>query len=612
MKAIVASIAAAIAFIPASLAVAVNPLPAPRSITWGHSGPIEIDRHLEFVAPANSILTNAIKRTNSMIWKEQWVPQAVEKPPVKYPAFPSTSASKRSEKATLKKIKVEVSDLHADLQAGVDESYTLEIGTGSTGTIKAKTVWGALHALTTLEQIVISDGHKGLLIEEPVNISDEPLYPHRGVMLDSGRNFLSIKAILRQIDALAWSKLNVFHWHIEDAQSWPLQMKSEPKMTKDAYSSKETYSHSDVKKVIQYAKARGVRVIPEIDMPGHSSSGWRQIDPKIVACGTSWWSNDVWADHTAVEPNPGQLDLIYPKTYDAIKTVYDEVASIFEDNYFHVGFDELQNGCYNMSSYVTDWFKADPSRTYTDLAQHYVDNALPIFQDKKERKLIMWEDAIMNAAFSAKSVPKSVIMQTWNNGPNNTKALTSMGYDVIVSSSDFFYLDCGFGGWVGNDPRYNVNYLPTEDASLVDAFTADPTTPYTAVTFNYGGNGGSWCAPYKTWQRIYDYDITIGLTKEKRYIGGEAPLWAEQNDDTTIDSKVWPRAAALAELLWSGNRDSKGLKRTTLMTARILNYRERLVGRGVGASPLMPRYCLNNPHACDLYLDQTAVTGPAL
>ncbi|KAG2186401.1 hypothetical protein INT43_002839 [Umbelopsis isabellina] len=611
MKAIVASIAAAIAFIPASLAVAVNPLPAPREISWGHSGSVKIDRDLEFIAPANTILTNAIKRTNKMIWKEQWVPQAVEKKPVDYPPFPDV---KRSESITLKKIKFSVSDLHADLQAGVDESYTLEIGTGSTGTIKSKTVWGALHALATLEQIVISDGHKGLIIEEPVTIKDEPLYPHRGVMLDTGRNFLSLKSIYRQIDALAWSKLNVLHWHIDDAQSWPLEIKAHPKMTKDAYSSKEIYTHTDVKNVIAYAKARGVRVIPEIDMPGHSASGWRQIDPKIVACGNSWWSNDNWPAHTAVEPNPGQLDIIYPKTYDAIKSVYDEASSIFADNYFHVGFDELQVGCYNDSSYIQDWFKADPSRTYQDLAQYYIDKAVPIFQNKKDRRLIMWEDVVTSADIPAKNVPKNIIMQTWNNGPNNTKVLTAKGYDVIVSSSDFFYLDCGFGGWVGNDPRYNVDYSPPLDASISDAFAADPTTAYSAVSFNYGGNGGSWCAPYKTWQRIYDYDITIGLTKAeaKHVLGGEAPLWAEQSDDTTVDSKVWPRAAALAELLWSGNRDSKGLKRTTQMTSRILNYRERLVGRGVGASPLMPRYCLNNPHACDLYLDQTAVTGPAL
>jgi hexosaminidase len=442
MKAFVASIVAAIALVPASLAVAVNPLPVPRSIEWGHSGPIEIDHSLSFHAPKNTILNDAIKRTTKMIWKEKWVPQAVEKAPVTYPAFPTNS--KRAAKQTLKKIDVVVSDLKADLQAGVDESYTLDIPSGSsTGVINAKTVWGALHALSTLEQIVISDGHSGLLIEEPVSIKDSPKFGLRGVMLDSGRNFLKVETILRQIDALAWSKLNVLHWHIDDAQSWPIHINAHPEMTKDAYSAKEIYSHSDVKKIINYAKARGVRVIPEIDMPGHSVSGWQQIDPKIVACANSWWSNDNWPAHTAVEPNPGQLDIIYPGTYTAIKSVYKELTGLFEDNYFHVGFDELQTGCYNFSTPTQEWFKADPSRTYSDLAQHYIDNAIPIFQDKKERRLVMWEDVVLSADIPAKNVPKNVIMQTWNNGPNNTKILTSKGYDVIVSSADFFYLDCG-------------------------------------------------------------------------------------------------------------------------------------------------------------------------
>jgi hexosaminidase len=429
--------------VPASLAVAVNPLPVPRSIEWGHSGPIEIDHSLSFHAPKNTILNDAIKRTTKMIWKEKWVPQAVEKAPVTYPAFPTNS--KRAAKQTLKKIDVVVSDLKADLQAGVDESYTLDIPSGSsTGVINAKTVWGALHALSTLEQIVISDGHSGLLIEEPVSIKDSPKFGLRGVMLDSGRNFLKVETILRQIDALAWSKLNVLHWHIDDAQSWPIHINAHPEMTKDAYSAKEIYSHSDVKKIINYAKARGVRVIPEIDMPGHSASGWQQIDPKIVACGNSWWSNDAWAYHTAVEPNPGQLDILYPGTYKAIKSVYNELAGIFSDDYFHVGFDEVHMGCYNFSTIISDWFKADPSRDYTDLGQYFIDKAMPIFQDKKNRRVVMWEDVIMNTAgVTAKSVPKNVIMQTWNNGPNNTKALTAQGYDVIVSSSDFFYLDCG-------------------------------------------------------------------------------------------------------------------------------------------------------------------------
>ena len=577
-------------------AVAVNPLPAPVSMTWGTSGPKSVAGYLVLNGAPNQLVRDAWNRASSAITSLKWVPQATEAPIATYAVFPTTPAkARRNYNNQLTAINLKIADSNAPLQHGVDESYTLDVTASSqTISITAKTVWGALHAFTTLQQLIISDGRGGLQIEQPVSITDAPIYPYRGIMIDSGRNFISLPKIYEQIDGMALSKLNVLHWHLDDAQSWPVQMHSYPVMTKDAYSAREQYSQSDIKNVIAYAQARAVRVIPEVDMPGHSSSGWKQIDPSIVACANSWWSNDNWPLHTAVEPNPGQLEILNPKTYEVVTNVYNELSGLFTDNFFHVGADELQTGCYNESSLTTAWFAANESRTYDDLVQYWVDHAVPIFQKPKNRRLIMWED-ITTATPHANSVPKDIIMQAWNNGLGNIQILTSSGYDVIVSSSDFFYLDCGFGGWVSNDPRYDVMY----NADAVDGL----------ANFNYGGNGGSWCAPYKTWQRIYDYDFTTNLTaaEAKHVIGVTAPLWSEQVDDTVISGKMWPRAAALAELSWSGNKGPDGKKRTTDMTQRIFNFREYLVALGVGATPLVPKYCLQHPHACDLYYDQTAV-----
>lgn len=266
------------------------------------------------------------------------------------------------------------------------------------------------------------------------------------------------------------------------------------------------------------------------------------------------------------------------------------MADLFPDTAYHAGFDELQKYCYNYSSHVNNWFKANPTLGYTDLAQYYLDKALPIFQSKKKH-VIMWEDIVKtDTGFNANNVDKSVILQSWNYGTANIKLMTSLGHQVIVSSSDWFYLDCGFGGFVSNDKRYDVDANP------------DPNNP----SFNFGLGGGSWCAPYKTWQRIYDYDFTFNLTvpEAKLVIGAEVAMWSEQSDATVVDSKVWPRAAALAESLWSGNRNATGFKRYNEFTQRINDFRERLVARGVGASPLMPRYCLQHPHTCDLFLQQ--------
>ncbi|KAJ5664637.1 hypothetical protein N7462_011450 [Penicillium macrosclerotiorum] len=587
-------------------AVKVNPLPAPRNITWGSSGPIRVRqvalRTTDSHGHTHAVVNEAWERAWATITNLQWVPAAVEAPISSFEPFPTAapepSASAKAKRASTAKaiqsVQLSVIDGDADLQHGVDESYTLEV-TATAGSVKitAQTVWGALHAFTTLQQLIISDGRGGLIIEQPVKIQDAPLYPYRGIMMDTGRNFISLQKILEQIDGMALSKLNVLHWHLDDAQSWPMEMRSYPQMTKDAYSAREVYTAADIRRVISYARSRGVRVIPEVDMPGHSSSGWRQIDPKIVACENSWWSNDVWEYHTAVEPNPGQLDIIYPKTYDAVRNVYTELSGIFTDNWFHVGADELQPGCYNFSSYVMDWFAEDSSRTYNDLAQYWLDHALPIFRSVgSHRRMMMWEDIALGTE-SANDVPKDIVLQSWNNGLTNIQNLTARGYDVVVSSSDFLYLDCGKGGFVTNDPRYDVMSNPTGD-----------------VTFNYGGIGGSWCAPYKTWQRIYDYDFTSNLTEsQKRHVlGAEAPLWSEQVDDVTISSQFWPRAAALGELVWSGNRDASGQKRTTQLTQRLLNFREYLVANGVMATALVPKYCLQHPHACDLYYNQTAVS----
>ncbi|KAF2175391.1 glycoside hydrolase family 20 protein [Zopfia rhizophila CBS 207.26] len=579
-------------------AVAANPLPKPQNITWGSSGAKSV-ASLTLNAPDHQVLKDAFDRATKAIIDLKWVPAATEAPVRSFEPFPTPGATKVRRQAnstgSLTSVNVKVENIHATLDHGVDESYTLDIADGSSSVeIAAKTVYGALHAFTTLQQIVINDGKGNLIVEQPVSIEDAPLYPVRGIMIDSGRNYISKKKIFEQIDGMALSKLNVLHWHIVDAQSWPLEMAAYPDMTKDAYSAREIYDQQCIKDIIEYAAARGVRIIPEIDMPGHANSGWKQVNEDMMACIDSWWSNDNWATHTAVEPNPGQLDILNNKTYEVTGKVYKELAEIFPDSWFHIGGDELHMNCYNFSSLVRDYFAS--GKTMFDLTQYWVDHAIPNFRKQANKTLVMWEDIVISPdARAAKSVPKDIIMQAWNNGLENINNLTRDGYQVIVSSSDFMYLDCGFGGWVGNDPRYNVMENPNKtDGSF---------------NFNYGGPGGSWCAPYKTWQRIYDYDFTQNLTdtQKKLVVGAIAPLWSEQVDDVVISNKMWPRAAALAELVWSGNRDSEGNKRTTELTQRILNFREYLVANGIMAAPLMPKFCLQHPHECDLYLDQTAL-----
>lgn len=605
---VLASLATATAlFARHAQAVAANPLPAPVDITWGTSGSFAVGS-LALNAPDNDILKAGFDRASKAISELKWIPAATEAPVRSFEPFPTpTPGSKRrirrqyatNSTGTLSAVNVKVKDTHASLQHGVDESYTLDIASGASSIeITAETVYGALHAFTTLQQIIINDGSGNLIVEQPVAIKDAPLYPVRGIMIDSGRNYLSKKKIMEQIDGMALSKLNVLHWHMIDSQSWAVQLESYPQMIEDAYSPNEIYTRQCMEDIIAYAGARGVRVIPEIDMPGHANSGWKQIDEKMMACINSWWSNDDWPLHTAVEPNPGQLDILNNKTYEATGKVFKELAGIFPDNWFHIGGDELHINCYNFSSLAREFFAS--GKSMGDLYQVWVDRALPNFRRQANKTFVMWEDVLLSAdAAATGTLPKDVVLQAWNNGIEHIHNITEKGYRVIVSSSDFMYLDCGYGGWVGNDQRYDVQVNP-------NATDGSPN-------FNWGGNGGSWCAPYKTWQRIYDFDFTQGLSAEQKKLvqGSIAPLFSEQVDDVVLSQKLWPRAAALAELVWSGNRNKEGNKRTTELTQRILNFREYLVANGVMAAPLMPKFCLQHPHECDLNLNQTVLwTGP--
>lgn len=175
------------------------------------------------------------------------------------------------------------------------------------------------------------------------------------------------------------------------------------------------------------------------------------------------------------------------------------------------------------------------------------------------------------------------MLQVYNKGPENTKRIVSAGYRAIVSSSDFYYLDCGHGGFLGNVSKY-------DSYNVSDGF-------------NYaGGNGGSWCAPFKSWQRLYVYNITYGLEEEeaKLVIGGEVALWSEQSDPTVLDARLWPRASAMAESLWSGNVDELGKKRYAEATDRLNEWRYRMVHRGIGAEPIQPLWCVYHPTMCNL------------
>lgn len=574
----------------------VNPMPKPANSTWFDAGIKPLAEILQFVTNDTSgLLGDAWDRAYSSIVDLRWVPAGVEGPVPSYesePHYNFSTLQKRHNLPILTKVQADVA-FEAELQQGVDESYVLNIEANSdTVMINANTVWGAMHALTTFQQLVIANeegtGSSGLIVEGPVIIEDEPLFPYRGLMLDSGRNFLSIKKIKEQIDGLALSKMNVLHWHLSDTTSWPMLLNTYPEMSKDAYSSRDIYTPPALRDLVAYARARGVRIVPELDMPAHAAAGWKQVDPGIVACADTYWVD------TAGEPSPGQLEILNNNTYEVVRNVRKELMGIFPELIQHIGGDEINTGCYNYSYSIQKWLAEDSSRDYSSLLQYWVDRIIPTVRNLRNgTRIMMWED-IVDSSTAAQEVPKDVIMQIWSGSVDTTKNLTSAGYDVVFSSVDFFYLDCGYGGFTTNDPEYDYMSNP------------EPGN----ITTNYGGTGGSSCT-YKSWQRIMVPDITENLTEvEKNHVlGASVNLWSEQVDDAVVSVKVWPRAAAFAELVWSGNKDPvTSKKRISEVAERIFNFREYLLANGILASPLAPKYCMLHPHSCDASLNQSIIT----
>ncbi|KAI8318037.1 glycoside hydrolase family 20 protein, partial [Martensiomyces pterosporus] len=358
---------------------------------------------------------------------------------------------------------------------------------------------------------------------------------------------------------MSYNKLNVFHWHIVDAQSWSVESKTFPDLhLKGAYSKEQTYYYDDVKKVIAYAKDRGIRVIPEFDVPGHT-----QIvglaKPEIVSC---FNKQPNW-DKYAAEPPSGQLNIAKPESIDFTNKIIDEYTKLFPDKLFHLGGDEVNRNCWKEDPDVQAYLAAHPGEDVESLLANFY-TKVHDHLETTGKEGFSWEETLVHSKY----VPKnSTVIQVWMD-ESSVKTAVEKGYRVVSSAHDYLYLDCGHGAW-----------LP-----------------------NFDGN--SWCDPFKTWMHMYNYDPAANITdaaQKKLILGTEVAIWAEQTDETVIDPRIWPRAAAPAETSWSGKADSTGHVRTTgEVASRLHEQRFRMVGRGINAEPMQPLWCARNPGSCNL------------
>ena len=367
-------------------------------------------------------------------------------------------------------------------ELGEDESYSLEVDARHT-TLTANRVIGALRGLETLLQLVEADGNGYLL--RAVSIQDKPRFTWRGLMIDVSRHWQPVAVVKRNIDGLATVKMNVFHWHLTDDQGFRIESKRFPKL-QEMGSDGLYYTQEQVREVIEYAADRGVRIVPEFDMPGHT---------------TSWF---VGYPALASGPGPYQIERKFgifdpamdptrEETYTFLDGFLGEMAQLFPDQYVHIGGDENNGKQWLANPQIREFMTEHQLRDTAALQAYFTGRVLKILQ-KHGKKMAGW-DEILTA-----DLPKDVVVQSWR-GTQSLADGAKQGYSGILSQPYYFDHMAPADFFYTNDP------LPANS------------------------------------------DITP--EQAARVLGGESCAWSEFLSPENIDSRIWPRNAALAERLWS-------------------------------------------------------------
>ncbi|KAJ8891061.1 hypothetical protein PR048_010570 [Dryococelus australis] len=456
----------------------------------------------------------------------------------------------------------------SSFKSDTDERYQLQISEASNGRVNASILalnfFGLRHGMETLSQLIIyNDITQELQILSSAHITDSPVFPHRGILLDTARNFISVDSIKRTLDGMAATKLNTFHWHITDSHSFPFQSSSYPQLSQyGAYTPRKVYTPEDIRSVVEYARVRGVRVVPEFDAPAHVGEGWQWAGPNVTVCVKA----EPWHSY-CVEPPCGQLNPTSDKVYEILAGIYHDMFELFDSDIFHM--EEMS------SEQIVHWLHSRQfgreESGFLELWDHFQTKALAEVvkaNDGQSLPIVMWTSGLTHKGHVERYLnPSTYIIQIWTTGTDSLIGeLVNKGYRIILSNYDALYFDCGFGAWVGE--------------------------------------GNNWCSPYIGWQKVYmnspynilsNLGVTLDVNTAKLILGSEATLWTEQVDDASVDGRLWPRSSAMAERLWSnppeGWQDAE---------SRLLHHRERLVQRGVQAEALEPLWCLQNHGYCYL------------
>uniref|UniRef100_A0A8C1EUJ7 Beta-hexosaminidase n=2 Tax=Cyprinus carpio TaxID=7962 RepID=A0A8C1EUJ7_CYPCA len=378
-----------------------------------------------------------------------------------------------------------------------------------------------------LLQLVYRDDYGANNINK-TDISDFPRFAHRGILLDSSRHFLPLKVILANLEAMAMNKFNVFHWHIVDDPSFPYMSRTFPDLSqKGAYHPfTHVYTPSDVKMVIEFARMRGIRVIPEFDTPGHTQSWGNGQLNLLTPC------------YSGSSPSGtfGPVNPILNSSYDFMTQFFKEISTVFPDAYIHLGGDEVDFSCWKSNPDIKKFMVQQGFGTdYSKLESFYIQRLLDIVAATKKGYMV-WQEVFDNGV----KLKDDTVVEVWigNKMEEELQNVTGAGFTTILSAP--WYLD----------------YI------------------------SYG----------QDWQRYYKVEpLNFPGTdaQKKLVIGGEACLWGEYVDATNLTPRLWPRASAVAERLWS----DKSVTDVGNAYKRLVQHRCRMVKRGIPAEPLFVGHC---------------------
>ncbi|HEY4903056.1 MAG TPA: family 20 glycosylhydrolase [Candidatus Sulfotelmatobacter sp.] len=298
-----------------------------------------------------------------------------------------------------------------------DESYELTVSqTGAE--LRAPNSLGILHGLQTFLQLE-QPTTAGFAVPV-VTIKDAPRFAWRGLMIDVCRHFIPLDVLKRNVDGMAAVKLNVLHLHLSDHEGFRIESKKFPKLQEDG-SNGSYYTQAEMREFIAYARDRGVRVLPEFDVPGHSRS-WLVGYPELAS------GPGPYSLVSNVDP---VMDPTQEATYKFLDKFIGEMAGLFPDAYFHIGGDEVDGKQWDANPKIQDFIRTHGMKNNQDL-QAYFNQRLQKIVSKHHKIMIGWDEVLHP------DLPKSIVVQSWR-GPQSLAVAAKQGYSNLLSSG--YYLD---------------------------------------------------------------------------------------------------------------------------------------------------------------------------